>query len=282
MYGKILAAVNEHINSEVSARYAINLSKVTGSRLFLCHITPHEAAEEVRALSLDAVDRLLRCARSEGVTAEGVTGSGDVVAGIVRLVQREGIGLVFAATRRKDVERRFYAGTVARSLSIGLPCSVALVRVVHMGRGQPREILVPLKERMGRVTEMSYFVAMMARAFDSRVYLFHAAEKKKAVSGIFPRDAGVRPIEQEVELPPMVLNFIEQLEIYKVKHEQRLRAGPAGEGLTMEAAARRYGLIIMGASERSLLSSLIRGNPVEEAMRKTPCNLIVLTARHEH
>jgi nucleotide-binding universal stress UspA family protein len=32
----------------------------------------------------------------------------------------------------------------------------------------------------------------------------------------------------------------------------------------------------MGASERSLLKSIIRGNPVEEVLRETPCNLIIL------
>jgi hypothetical protein len=32
----------------------------------------------------------------------------------------------------------------------------------------------------------------------------------------------------------------------------------------------------MGASERSLLRSIISDNPVENVLRETPCNLIIL------
>jgi nucleotide-binding universal stress UspA family protein len=35
----------------------------------------------------------------------------------------------------------------------------------------------------------------------------------------------------------------------------------------------------MGASERSLLSSFIRGNPVENVLRETTCDLIILRPR---
>jgi len=38
----------------------------------------------------------------------------------------------------------------------------------------------------------------------------------------------------------------------------------------------------MGASERSLLSSILKGNPVEEVLRETPCDLIILKPRHEN
>ena len=32
----------------------------------------------------------------------------------------------------------------------------------------------------------------------------------------------------------------------------------------------------MGASERGLWESIIGGNPVEQVLRETPCNLIIL------
>jgi len=34
----------------------------------------------------------------------------------------------------------------------------------------------------------------------------------------------------------------------------------------------------MGASERGPLDFLLRGNPVEEVLRETPCNLIIFKA----
>jgi nucleotide-binding universal stress UspA family protein len=63
--------------------------------------------------------------------------------------------------------------------------------------------------------------------------------------------------------------------------EGRMAPGAVGRGIAMEAASRRHDLIIMGASQRSLLSSLLRGNPVEDLLRETPCNLIILKPVHE-
>ncbi|MEW6054190.1 MAG: hypothetical protein AB1552_10465 [Nitrospirota bacterium] len=37
----------------------------------------------------------------------------------------------------------------------------------------------------------------------------------------------------------------------------------------------------MGASERSLLGGIVRGNPVEEVLRETPCNLIILGPKRD-
>ena len=53
----------------------------------------------------------------------------------------------------------------------------------------------------------------------------------------------------------------------------------AASAITIEAAAEKNDLIIMGASERGLLESLVSGDPVEEVLRETPANLIILLPR---
>jgi nucleotide-binding universal stress UspA family protein len=68
---------------------------------------------------------------------------------------------------------------------------------------------------------------------------------------------------------------------YRMPLEGRMAPGAVGRGITMEAASRRHDLIIMGASRRSLWSSLWRGNPLEDVLRETPCNLIILKPVHE-
>jgi nucleotide-binding universal stress UspA family protein len=67
-----------------------------------------------------------------------------------------------------------------------------------------------------------------------------------------------------------------------VPHEKRLIPGKTGRNITTEATAKRFDLVIMGASERSLLSSIFTGNPVEVVLRETPCDLIILKPRHEN
>lgn len=279
MYKKILAAVNEHLNSEVSARYAIELARVTGSKIYLCYIAEKGISGKALQQAEDAIKRLFNKAEDMGLKAESIFDTGDPVEKIRGIVKSEEIDIVFAATRREDVQKRFYAGTIARRLSLNLTCSVALVRVVHMGRIHPQKILVPLKAKIDHIDERSYFAATIAEAFGSELFLFHTA---KPVTKFFHGELHLTPIEWEERLPKDILHFIEHLNRYKVTHEKRLVPGKTGRHITIEAAAKRFDLVVMGASERSLLSSIFKGNPVEEVLRETPCDLIILKARHEN
>ena len=79
-----------------------------------------------------------------------------------------------------------------------------------------------------------------------------------------------------------IKGFINQIEKCGIRLEGRLSPGHASRSITVEAASKRHDLIIMGASERSLLSSIFKGNPVEDVLRETPCDLIILKPRHEN
>ncbi|NJD57453.1 MAG: universal stress protein [Nitrospirae bacterium] len=278
MYRKILAAVNEHLNSEVAARYALTLASHLDAKLYICFVARKDMSQQARRAAEDAMKKLFHDAMEKNIRAESIAEIGDPVAEIGKIVRHEGISLVFASTRREDTERRFFTGTIARNLSLKLPCSVALVRVVHSGRVHPGKILVPLKERIDHVTERAYFTAALARTFKSKVYVFHAPKK---VTRFFHGEIHLTPEDWEQRMPQDISRFTEQLEQQEIEHENRLLPGGTGKNITIEAFAKRHDLIIMGASERRLFSSLLRGNPVEYVLRETPCDLIILTPRHE-
>jgi nucleotide-binding universal stress UspA family protein len=278
MYKKILAAANEHLNSEVSARYALHLAKACGAELSLCFIAEKGLPQSGFQRAEEAMKRLFMKAKELDVHVESITGSGDPVREISRIVKQKDVDIVFAATRREDVKRRFYAGTVARGLSLALRCSVALVRVVHMGRIHPNKILVPLKARVGHVKERAYFTARMAKAFDAKVFVFHAVQP---MTKFFEGELHLTPAEWEKKLPADMSDFMEQLRKNDIEYEGRMSPGKTARSITIEASARRHDLIIMGASERSLLSSLLKGNPVEDVLRETPCNIVILKPAHE-
>lgn len=278
MYRKILAAVNEHINSEVTARYALHLAKACGAMFYTCFIARKDTSESSFSSAEDAMKRLFLEAEKLDVSVESITKTGEVVKEIESVVRQEGIDIVFAATRREDIERRFYSGTVARSLSLKLPCSVALVRVVHMGRIHPLKILVPLKARINKVKERAWFTAKMAEAFGSKIIVFHAA---KPITKFFHGEIHLTPCEWEKRLPKDISDFNEYIRKYEIEFEGLLSPGITSKGITIEAAARRHDLIIMGASERSMFASILKGNPVEKVLRETPCDLIILKPGHE-
>ena len=273
MYKKVLAAVNEHMNSEVSARYALQFAENAGATVYFCSIAENGLAGKSFHAAEEAVKRLSVRAREIGLKSDGILETGSPIEQIRKIVIAEGIDIVFAATRREDVKRRFYARTTARRLSLSLPCSVALVRVVHMGRAHPKTILVPIKARIDHIGERAAFTAIMADAFDSRIFLFHAA---KPMMRFFHGEIHLTPLEWEARTPKDISRFVEHLNRYDVSLEKRLVPGIAGKSIAVEAVVKRHDLIIMGASERSLLSSIMRGNPVEQVLRDTPCNLIIL------
>ncbi len=57
MYKKILSAVNEHLDSEIAARYALNLAKVCGAKFYICFIAEKDMSQSV--VAKEAADMIL-------------------------------------------------------------------------------------------------------------------------------------------------------------------------------------------------------------------------------
>jgi nucleotide-binding universal stress UspA family protein len=273
MYRKILAAINEHVNSEIAARYALYFAKQANARICFCTIGENSIAGDDFRTAKDAVKRLSVRARELGVPSDCILTTGDPPAELGKISAAENIDLVFIATQSEDVQQHFYARrTMAKRLLLSLPCSVALVRVVHMGRIHPHEILVPLKVHINHISDRAEFAAMMAKAFGARIHLFHVA---KPVKKFFRGEIHLTPAEWAAKTPPDISSFIGHIDSHNVEYEKRLVAGHTGRTIAIEAAERRCDLIIMGASERGTIAVGLEGNPVEEVLRETPCNLIL-------
>jgi nucleotide-binding universal stress UspA family protein len=277
MYKRILAAVNEFTNSEIAARYAIALATSCKAKLSFAFVAEERIDKEALRRAEASLERLFIEAGDRGVEAESVIEKGDTVKKIVELVRKSRIDIVFNATRREDTEMRFFEHTIARDLMIKLPCSVAMVRAVRIARGYPKNILVPLRGRMTHLEERAYFVAKLAEAIGSKITLFYSASK---ISGFLHGEVHLKPVQREKHVPEDLAKFTEFLDRYEVHHEKRTGYGTISRAITIEAAHRRNDLIVMGASERSLLRSIISGNPVEDVLRETPCNLIILKPKH--
>ena len=193
-------------------------------------------------------------------------------------MKERGIDIVFTATRREDVKKRFFIKTVSRQLFGRLSCSVAIVRVVRMGGVHPKNILVPLRGRITNLEERAYFTAKLAEGFGSRATLFHL---HKPMTSFFHGEVHLTPFQREQHIPKDVEEFREHLTRYRILHEKKTSGGSVAGAITIEAAHKRNDLIIMGASERSLLRSLVKGNPLEDVMRHTPCNMIVFRGKKQ-
>jgi nucleotide-binding universal stress UspA family protein len=278
MYKKILATVNEHLNSEISAKYALQLAKICNAKFYVCFVAVKGSAENNLEKATEAMKRLFAEAEKQDITSESITLSGDPVIELKKLVKHEEIDIVFTSTRREDIKKRFFTGTIAKKLSLALPCSVALVRIVHMGRIHPGKILVPLKAIINHVNERAFFTSKMAQCYDSRVIVFHAI---KPIKHFFHGEIHLPPVEWEKKLPKDIVMFMNQLEKHGISYERKLTPGATARNITIEAFTKRHDLIIMGASERGLIRNLLKSGPVEDLLKETPCNLIILKPMHE-
>jgi nucleotide-binding universal stress UspA family protein len=273
MYRKILAAVNEFSNSEGAARYAITLAKACQAALSLIFVAETNVNREVFRRAEAALGRLFMEAEKQDIEVEISTELGDPLKNIAEAVLKNHIDIVFTATRREDVEKRFFRRTLARELMLKIPCSVSMVRIVRMGRVVPKNILVPVRDRMSNIEERSWFVAKFAETFGSKVTLFHLAEP---MPRYFHGGVHLSPSQREERIQKDMERFTECLSRYGIHHEKRTRHGSIAREITIEAAHKRNDLIVMGASERGLVRSMIGGNPVEAVLRETPCNLMIL------
>jgi nucleotide-binding universal stress UspA family protein len=275
MYRRVLATVNEFSNSEVAARYAIICAKACGASLVLLYVDEKRADSDAFNRAEASLKRLFLESEAHGVEIESITESGVPLRKIAEVVRREKPDVVFTSTRRDDLDRRYFARTLSKELLLRLPCAVALVRIVHVGKTAPKRILLPLQGRIAGLEERAYFAAKLAEGYGADLTLFHVSG---GVAGLFREEHHMPPREREERLPADVGKFVQQLNRYSIAHDRRTGRGSISHSIAVEAMIRRNDLIVMGSSERGLLKSMLYGNPVEEIMRETPCNLIVFRA----
>ncbi|MBA4348752.1 MAG: hypothetical protein C0415_02005, partial [Thermodesulfovibrio sp.] len=215
MYKRILAAVNEFTNSETAARYAIALAKSCQAKLSLIFVAEEKINRDIFRHAESALERLFMEAEKEGVEVESITEKGDPLEKVKEIVKQNNIEIVFTATRREDIKKRFFVRTLARDFMIKLPCSVAMVRVVRMGRIHPKNILVPLKGHMTQIEERACFVAKLAEGFESRVAIFHSPAP---LTSFFHGELHLKPAQRH--MPKDIEQFTECLKRHMIHHEK--------------------------------------------------------------
>ncbi|MFA4916218.1 MAG: universal stress protein [Syntrophales bacterium] len=273
MYKSILAAVDEFTNSAIAARYAMALAKSCQAELSLVYVAEDKITNDLFSQAEASLERLFMEAKKQNIKVGSLTERGNPLKQINDLVKKNNVDIVFTATGREDIEKKFFLMTMAREFMLKLPCSVAMVRAVQMGRVHPRKILLPLRADTTNIEEQACLAAKLAEAFEAAVTVFHSTSP---TTSVFRRGRQPTTAQRGELISENIEKFMECLNRYEIIHEKRTSHGSFARAVTIEAAHRRNDLIVMGASERSILKSIISGNPVEDVLRETPCNLIIL------
>lgn len=256
-FQRILTVVNAQTGSTVAARYAIALATACGSQLVL-YAAHGEGTNGTTLLHAERhLDHLFRIAFELEIPVTRITETGTIARLLPRRVEEERVDLVFyPLTPPEQYGATFQRQTVHRLLRL-VRADLAIMRIMHMGKLHPHQILVPLGAGIGNPERLTGFLAALAKSFHSRITLFH--RPGGAGRNLLGDATLLRDNLQRQQLPVL----------------ERSAGGRIARAIVLEAISHHHDLIVLGASERGPLRRLFFGNPAGDVMRHPPCNAIL-------
>jgi nucleotide-binding universal stress UspA family protein len=283
-YRKIFSVVNEYTASTVIARYAISVAAACKADLVLYAAGDEMGTETIRHSTDRHLDHLTTIATEMNIPVTRIIENGSIGMLLPKRVATEQADMVIYpltncmhlktglslknrisaltklytdATMQKNTPDLLKQHTVRQLIRSTIP-ELAIMRAITMAKPHPGHILVPLGKVIGNAARLLLFVAALAKSFNARVTLYHL---------LAAGAAGV--------MPDSIMNFGQQLREQGVTVQERSGSGPLGRAVTMEAIAHHNDLIIVGASERSLLRRIFFGNPAADVLLHPPCNTVL-------
>jgi len=272
---KIMVAIDGSFHASIAARYSLALAASYHGKLFVVTVLTERMKEEEEKAATLAVERIIDEAREIDVEVEGVLLTGEVIEAIAKFVGDNGIDIAIASTRRPHKERRFFARSITSSLMSRLPCTVIGLKITHPGRSvRPGKILIPIIGDGYKDKERADIVSALADRFHSKITVFHVIELPDIQIKRLDAQEKDRTISSaEKRLRP----FIDELKRRGIDPAEKIVIGrKAREMIISEASHHKYDLIIIGTTMRNVVKRVVSGNPVEEILRDTPCDVMLV------
>lgn len=260
-YRTIFTVVNEHTASTVAGRYAIALAAAGPSRLVLYSALQKEASTASIHRAERHLEQLFKEASTLALPVTRITESGLITRLLPLRADAEHTDLVLYPLTPDEQYHNLLRQQPVHTLLRSIRSDLAIMRIIHMGKPHPRRILVPLGRTVAEPASRIRFIAALHASFHGGVILFHLA------ADTLPEST-----------PGDITRFRSELHRHHVATLERYATGHIGRGITAEAATGRNDLIVLGASERSILRQLFYGNPAGDVMHQPPCNAILFRA----
>lgn len=259
-YRTIVSVINEQSGSTVSANYAIALAATTKARLVLYAAHPQNTSETILHHSERHLDHLFEVALGHGVAVTRISEVGPITRLLPTRALAENADLVFYPLLPGERYGAHLQQQTVHQLLRNIRADLAIMRIMHMGKPHPRQILVPLASGGADLTRRLTFLAALAHSFHARITLFHRHDQQaNGAPAVFDR---ARSALQHQHLQVL----------------ERTASGPIAKAIALEAISHHSDLIVLGASERSHLRRLFFGNPSGDVMHSPPCNVILFRA----
>lgn len=274
-YKKILVAVDGTFHASVAARYSFWFALAFHSKLFVVTVISKDMNEKEEKSASYSISKIIDEASGSGLDIEGVILKGDVISAIKKFVKENKIDIVFSSTRRPQKEGRFFVQSVTSGLMSGVSCNVIAIKISHPGRSlRSKKVLVPLIGDGYMDRERADIVAALADRFSSSITVFHV--NKLSASKIKRMEKPEKSLLIE-EGEKRILSFMKELGSRGINASEKIVSGSkVRDEIISEASHHKYDLIILGTTKRNIINRVVSGNPVEEILRDTPCDVMLL------
>lgn len=275
-FRKIAVAVDGSFHASIAARYACILAGGLQSKLFAITVITDDMNERDEKSASYSVARIIDEAREHGVdVAEGAILRGDVIRELSKFVRDNGIDMLISSTRRPQKERRFFVRSVTSGLMTRASCDVLAIKISHPGRSlRSKRVLVPVIGDGYMDKQRSDIIAAIAGRFNSSITVFHVEEL--SAPGIKRLEKSQQDMLIEVA-GKKISSFMKELRSRGVHASEKIVKGRrVRDEIISEASHHKYDLIVLGTTKRNILKKAVSGNPVEEILRDTPCDVMIL------
>jgi len=240
MYKKILAEVDERLTSESVARYALKFAKLNNSSLYLCFIHKKEAKFEKAEVALK---RVFLEAEKNNIKVECIIKEGERLEELKEIIKKEKIDIAFVTSDDfKQISK--------------LPCSVAMIKIINMGKLSPKRILFILKGKVNYLKEKAIFIENLSKIFHARVYINY-----------FGKDENIEKL-------------FSILKKHEIKIESKVFHKFSLKTVMFQALSKKIELLVM-EQEKSGFLGIIKPDSMSKLIENPPCNLIIFKPYHK-
>ncbi len=274
---KILVPVNFEDKYDSQLELAANLAQRFNSGLLLLHVLPDEAKSgAVKELVLRAVnaefEKLTEKVQRENISLKTELRYGNTFDQIMTVSEDENVNLILIGNEENAANSQFKISVLAEKLTRKSEKPVWVHRTDSAII--PANILCPVdfSDASHRALKNALKVA---RIFNSKLHILNVYEP--AESFYSPR-IRVSPAKidrkKEKENKKLFDEFLADFNFSDVKYKVELLKGEAYVVISNYIKENDIGLLLMGATGKSMLSRILLGNLTEQIVRDLPCSLI--------
>lgn len=275
MKQKIYLAYDGSINADWVSRYAIHMaSNAPEKKCTLLHILDGITPEKKILSGIDIIEHECRVHRVE-FEKKILPMSQNVLRTLVQAIPEGEGSYCICGARITSRGKGFLAGTISEKLLRCKKFNVLAIRVVNPGLlGSPRKLLFPLAGHPRGFKAAMPFLMMLApriqklhilRIIHMNPFRFRYISTAKARTASNEGKAYVKKVLEEIERRTGEYDL-------DMDGDVVLAVNWAKE-ILVHANKVRAGMILLGATDRTLPSRFFYGNKIEQILKKTPCDV---------